>query len=192
VLVAAAAASQARHLQEEQIRAAGEVWRAFARQMGLPPAGITATALPFLSGVLDGIRFRIRGVRDEQGWAHTQALADAVTTVNAAVGVYTSPHGFLDWVKSHFEEDIEIGDPLFDRAFVIRARPTEAAASFLSNDVRQLLMAFLGHAVAGLTYKDGVVGLQWHGVERDPGALDHAIRLVTLAARWNPHPMPYR
>jgi hypothetical protein len=166
---------------------AGDVWRAFARQMGFPPAGITATALPFLDGALDGVRFRLRVVRDEQGWAHTQALADAVATVSASIGVYTSPHGFLDWVKSHFEEDIEIGDPPFDRAFVIRARPTEAAASLLSPDLRSLLMAFLAHAVAGLTYKDGVAALQWRGVERDPRILEHAVRLVTLAARWSPH-----
>jgi hypothetical protein len=185
--VVAAAVAYARHRQEEEVRTSGDLWRAFARQMSLPPAGITATGLPFLDGTLDGVRFRLRCVRDEQGWAHTQALADAVANVNAAVGVYTSPHGFLDWVKSHFEEDIEIGDPPFDRAFVIRARPTEAAASLLSYEVRHLLMAFLSHAVAGLTYKEGVVGLQWRGVERDARVLEHAIRLVTLAARWNPH-----
>jgi hypothetical protein len=186
IMVAAAAASAARHRQEEEIRTAGDVWRRFAHQMRLPPAGITSTGLPFIDGTLEGVRFRLRGVRDEQGWAHTQALADAVATVNASVGVYSSPHGFLDWVKSHFDEDIEIGDPPFDRAFVIRSRPTEAAASLLIYELRQLLMAFLGHALAGLTYKDGVVGLQWRGVEKDPQVLEHAIRLVTLAARWNP------
>jgi hypothetical protein len=183
-----AAAADGRHLQEEQVRTAGDIWRAFAKQMGFPPPGITATALPYLEGTLDGVRFRVRAVRDEQGWAHTQALADAVVTVNAAVGVYTSPAGFLDWVKSHFDEDIEIGDAPFDRAFVIRARPTEAAASLLTPPVRQLLMAFLGHAVAGLTYKEGVAAIQWRGVERDPRVLEHAIQLVTLAARWDPNP----
>jgi hypothetical protein len=158
--------------------------------MGFPRPGATASALPFLEGTLDGARFRLRVVRDELGWAHTQALADAPSPERAEVGVFSSPGGFLDWVKAHFEEDIEIGDPPFDRAFVIRSRPPWAAASLLSPEARGLVMAFLGHALAGLTYKDGVVAIQWRGVEKDPVVLEHAVRLVVLVARWNPDPAP--
>jgi hypothetical protein len=95
-------------------------------------------------------------------------------------------------VKAHFEEDIEIGDPPFDRAFVIRARPQSAAASMLHSEVRALLTAFLGHALAGMTYKGGVIALQWRGVERDPAVLEHAIRLVAHVGRWNPEGGGYR
>ena len=182
----------ARNLQEQNVRMAGDVWAAFAREMGFSPPGLTASALPVLEGVLDGVRFRLRVVRDELGWAHTQAFADAMAPMSCEVGVYSSPAGFLDWVKSHFEEDIEIGDAQFDRAFVIRARPREAAASLLQPDVRELVTAFLGHALAGLSYKEGVVALQWRGVERDPAVLEHAIRLVALVGRWAPAGGGYR
>ncbi len=188
----AAATQAARATQEQNVRMAGELWADFASRMGFPPPGTTASALPFLAGVLDGVRFRVRVVRDEQGWAHTQAFADALTPMSCEVGVYTSPAGFLDWVKSHFEEDIEIGDAAFDRAFVIRARPHEAAASLLQPETRALLTAFLGHALAGLTYKEGVVALQWRGVERDPAVLEHAVRLVALVGRWSPNEGGYR
>jgi hypothetical protein len=187
---AANASAQARYRQEQSIRTAGDAWAAFAAQMGFPRPGTTASALPFLEGILDGVRFRLRVVRDELGWAHTQALADAPTPVRAEVGVYSSPGGFLDWVKAHFEEDVEIGDPPFDRAFVIRSRPTWAAASLLSPEARGLVTSFLGHALAGLTYKDGVVAIQWRGVEKDPSVLEHAIRLVTLVGRWVPEHVP--
>jgi hypothetical protein len=187
-----AATQAARAKQEENVRTAGEIWAEFAAQRGFPPPGTTASALPFLAGALDGVRFRLRVVRDEQGWAHTQAFADALAPVSCEVGVYTSPAGFLDWVKSHFEEDIEIGDAPFDRAFVIRARPQEAAASLLQSDTRALLTAFLAHALAGLTYKQGVVALQWRGVERDPAVLEHAVRLVALVGRWAPNEGGYR
>jgi hypothetical protein len=185
-LAAANAAAAARQNQEAAVRMAGEVWASFADRMGFPPPGTTASALPFLDGALNGVRFRLRIVRDETGWAHTQALADAIVPTRAEVGVFTSAGGFLDWVKAHFDEDIEIGDAPFDRAFVIRARPSSAAASILTPDVRQLVMSFLGHALAGLTYKDGTVAIQWRGVERDAAVLEHAVRLVVAVAMWNP------
>ncbi len=189
---AVVAMQAARAVQEQNVRMAGDVWAAFAATLGFSPPGTTASALPFLAGVLDGVRFRLRVVRDEQGWAHTQAFADAMVPISCEVGVYSSPAGFLDWVKAHFEEDIEIGDAPFDRAFVIRARPREAAASLLQPEVRALTTAFLGHALAGLTYKEGVIALQWRGVERDPAVLEHALRLVSLVGRWAPSEGGYR
>jgi hypothetical protein len=189
---AAVALAASRATQEQHVRMAGDIWADFAAKMGFAPPGTTASALPFLAGTLDGVRLRVRVVRDEQGWAHTQAFADALAPVSCEVGVYTSPAGFLDWVKAHFDEDIEIGDAPFDRAFVIRARPREAAASLLQPETRELLTAFLGHALAGLTYKEGVVALQWRGVERDPAVLEHAVRLVTLVGRWAPNEGGYR
>lgn len=179
-----AATQAARAAQEGEVRAAGAAWATFAARIGFPPPGSTASALPVVSGVVDGVRVRLRVVRDEQGWAHTQAFAEALSPLHCAVGVYTSPAGFLDWVKAHFEEDIEIGDPAFDRAFVIRARPREAAASMLSADVRALVTAFLAQPLAGLTYKEGTVALQWRGVERDPAVLEHAARIVALVGTW--------
>ncbi len=165
---------------------AGEIWAAFAAERGLEPPGTTGSSLPYLDGSLGGVTWRLRVVRDEHGWAHTQAVADALTPTDYQVGVYTSPAGFLDWVKSHFEEDIEIGDPPFDRAFVIRARPQSAAASLLSSEVRQLLSSFLAHTLAGLSYKEGLVALQWRGVERDATVLESAIGLVVRVGQWNP------
>jgi hypothetical protein len=181
-----AGARAARERQEADVRAAREPWTLLAKTIGASPPGTTASALPFVSGAVGDVPFRLRVVRDEQGWAHTQAFSDALRPVRCEIGVYASPAGFLDWVKSHFEEDIEIGDAPFDRAFVIRARPREVAASMLSHDVRILMTAFLGHALAGLTYKDGTVALQWNGVELDQSVLEHAVQLVTLVATWQP------
>lgn len=72
----------------------------------------------------------------------------------------------------------------FDDEFLIHSDPKDAAASLLSEEIRQLLTGLAGRTLAGFTYEKDAVVLQLVGVELDPTAIMAAVRAVGLAAGW--------
>lgn len=76
--------------------------------------------------------------------------------------------------------DAEVGDPAFDRRFVVEAAPAEAARQVLVVPVRRALMMFPhDHAYPRVRLGEGMVSLTWGGVI-DPVHLQHALDALTL------------
>jgi hypothetical protein len=141
---------------------------------------------PMLSGSVGGAQAEVHIVSDLVHFAHTRVRAALAQPTDAKVGVHPSPSGLMGSIRSWLGQDIEIGDPDFDPAFLISGKPEAAAASVLTPTVREKISALTATGLAGFTFGDGYAMVMLQGVVTDVVILEVALDLVVEASRLTP------
>lgn len=161
-----------------------EAWASWAasQKLALTPSEFAPL---HAAGVIDGVSCAMSVVKDPEGWAHTQASAEAPQPSKVWVGVFPNPFGVLDLVKAKLGEDLLVGDKAFDASYIVRAEPDEIAVAMLRADVRERIKRMAGEGFEALTYDSGRVLLQWRGIESRAEVLSYALQTVQLLARWS-------
>lgn len=150
-----------------------------------PLAGARGYALDaeslVLSGTASGVPFTVAPVVEDTGWA-TRFRARLPRPLG--VDLRLSKQDAFDGVAAFLGmQDIEIGDPSFDDAFVVRGRD-EAAVRWVLADptLRAGLVELLG-AAKRLEVADTHVEAVAHGLVEEPAALDRSLGEVIAIAR---------
>lgn len=171
------------------IAAATDAWRALeARGLVLGEEQVSGLKVaagrtrPMATGDVAGVRCEVRIVSDLVHYAHTQVRASRTASGSAVVGVHPSPRGLLGSIREWLAQDVEVGDPAFDEAFLVTEKPAGAAAALLGPTLRERLTALAGASLAGFTCGAEEVVVLLHGVELDPDVLGVAVDAVAEAA----------
>lgn len=171
------------------IAAATAAWRALeSRGLVLGTESVRGIAIasgrtrPMLTGKLDGIACAVQIVSDFVHYAHTKITATPVPGVDATVGVHPNPAGLFGKVRMWLGQDIVIGDPAFDEAFLITGKPTTAAAQLLTQGRRDRIVTLAASHLAGFVYEREEVVVLLVGVVTDVDILDTALDLACDAA----------
>lgn len=141
---------------------------------------------PMLSGTVGGVRAEVHIVSDLVHYAHTRVRAELAHPSDAKVGVHPSPSGLMGAIRGWLGQDIEIGDPDFDPAFLISGKPESAALSVLTPTVREKISALTATGLAGFTFGDGYAVVMLAGVVTDVVVLEVALDLAVEASRLAP------
>jgi hypothetical protein len=171
------------------IAAATVGWKPLERrglELGTEPATGFAAASgktrPVLRGSLDGVAVAVRLVSDFVHYAHTKVTATPAAGVEVTVGVHPNPAGLFGKIRGWLGQDIVIGDPTFDDAFLITGQPPGAAAALLTPARRERNVARAASHLAGFTYERNEVVVLLVGVVTDPEILGVALDLARDAA----------
>lgn len=171
------------------IAAATEAWKALeSRGMTLATEQVSGLkiaagrARPTLVGDVGGVRCEVRIVSDLVHYAHTQIRAARTAPGDSVIGVHPSPGGVLGSIREWLAQDVEVGDPAFDEAFLVTEKPAGAAAAMLGPTLRERLTALAGSSFAGFTCTAEEVVVLLHGVEVDADVLGVALDAVAEAA----------
>lgn len=138
---------------------------------------------PVLTGTLDGFACTVNIVTDFVFNPHTEVTATIAGGVAGKVGAYPSPSGLLKGVRDWLHQDVDIGDPEFDEAFLITSKPNDVAARLLSQQVREWICMLMGGKLIGFRYDGARAQVLLNGVESDTGAIETALDIVCTAAR---------
>jgi hypothetical protein len=145
-----------RNTLENLTKLAGRLGLELKRQ----PAKFVFEPTPTLEG-----RHRNRPVRFfsySTGSGKSRRRWSAVSVAMPGAGAFTlelTPENFLTRIGTALGmQDIQIGDPTFDRAFIVRSNDAAAAAAALLPEIRTRLLAAFPRVICGqLTLKDGEV-----------------------------------
>lgn len=175
---------------QKGLEAAPEAWTPLeARGLVLGTRGTSGFEVasgptrPFLEGKVDGAAITIHVRSDFVHSARTEIAAKTVDGPDVVVGVHPSPGGLLGYLRSWIGQDIEVGEPAWDEAYLVTGKPEEAAKALLVPSVRDLV-AMLGPKLAGFTYGKEQVLVVLGGVETDTATLGTAIDLAVAAATF--------
>ncbi|HHO52673.1 MAG TPA: hypothetical protein ENK18_17825 [Deltaproteobacteria bacterium] len=147
-----------------------EGWAELAQRHGLE----LESAYPAAGGSVDGRKVRAGPVRTQKGYrAEIRLLFRPHRTHGLHLQPQIDPDGY--WSVG---QDIQVGEPSFDDAFVIKGYDPEAIRQLLSIEVREHLAA-LG-AAGRLDIDD--VRLHLSGIEIDPEVLDELLTHAVAAA----------
>lgn len=160
--------------------AAFEAWKALeARGLALE----SENERPVLRGDVEETACAVRIVSDMVHNPHTEVTGESSGGMEAKVGIFPSPGGVLSALRDWLHGDIELGHSDFDPAFLVTAKPTEAAAALLSATVRERLLRLSGGVLAGMTYANGHIKLVLNDIVLEPDVIEAALDLVIDVAR---------
>lgn len=117
---------------------------------------------------------------------HGQTTYTMCVTANAAtprpltVRVYRE-HALSGLMQMLGAQDVNLGDPRFDQAFIVKSDAPHDTAAALSPALRAALLAF--PKAPSFAYERGKVTLRWDGDETDDAVLDAALAVVWAGAR---------
>jgi hypothetical protein len=103
------------------------------------------------AGIATEVRFALRGTGYERtSYDRRWTEIDVQLPHSYALSLYVRRH---EWTDPHLIErgvmvDVELGDPIFDRAFLVEAAPAQIARTLLDTSVRRLLAS---HDAVSLT-----------------------------------------
>ena len=163
--------------------AQSRAWGAFAQKAGLSldPGGWFRA--PTVSGAYGGFNVYL--------YTYTQGSGKNKTTYTSMI-VYlpeeTSIHlrvmreGFLSKISKAFgAQDIQLGDPAFDAAYVIKSDTPQFVPEVLSSQIRGAMLS--GGDIMNFTISRGRVFYNQSGVQRDEGVLRYILDVLALVAR---------
>lgn len=165
----------------EGVAAAPAAWEVLAAH-GLSPARFEDR--PAMQGAIRGVDCSVRIVVDIVQNPHTEVSAERSGS-EATIGVYPSPSGVLKWMRDRLHGDVEIGDPHFDEAFLVKSKPPEAAAALLSPSIRERLFALAGGKLVGLRVDGDRATVLLNQIELDPTVIGVALEIVVEAAGYD-------
>lgn len=146
-----------------------------------PASGLaraSAAARPVLTGSIEGVACSVRIVSDFVHYAHTKVTAVPPSGADVTVGVHPNPAGIYGKIRGWLGQDIVIGDPAFDEAFLITGKPEQAATALLTPARREKIVALAATHLAGLLYDREEVVVLLVGVITDTDVLTTALDLA--------------
>jgi hypothetical protein len=133
----------------------------------------------------------------EQGLAYTEARAYPSTALGLGLRVFRQPpmHGLLSFFGA--AQDVAVGDPAFDGAFVVQAFDEQRARRVLADPTLRLRMLGILQRTGELCVTDAMVWTRLAGAVAEPAHLAWLLGETTALARLlspgaMPAPAPYR
>jgi len=161
----------------------GDAWGRFARDAGLAldPGGWFKA--PTVSGAYGGLNVYL--------YTYTQGSGKNKTTYTSMVVYIPVPHrahvrvtreGFLSKITKAFgAQDIHLGDPAFDDAYIIKSDTPELVPELLTPAIRGAMLS--GGPAMNFTVSRGTAFYNQVGVQRDPGMLRYVLDVLHMVAR---------
>ena len=166
-------------------------WELAGLDLGLfyEPGGLMRG--PQLHGVLNGVRVAVDTLSKTSGNRSTTYTRYLVYyTEPLGLGLSLTRQGALSAVATFFgAQDLELGDPNFDKHVVVKTRHPEGTRDFLNPDRRYRIWRAL-NTWSQLQLEDDQIRLETNGRERDQNKLCGTVRqLVELAGAMS-HTLP--
>lgn len=150
--------------------------------------GVTAASgseRPRLDWTVGDATASVRIVTDVLQMALTIVTSPRRTPLAGVVGVHPSPGGVLGHLRAWLGQDIEVGDEVFDEAYLVTAKPASLATALLVPSVRDLVSS-LGARLVAFQGDEESARVILHGIELDEDALGDAVRLAVAATTYAP------
>ncbi len=153
-------------------------WQALAARLGLSFA--PGSVWGMLDGQLVQLRIEVRGSgKHKQTWT----VATGMLQPPLDLGLGVTPQGLLSSLGRLFgAQDVPLGDPAFDDAFVIKADEPARAATLLSPQLRAVLLQLRANG-SGFSFSDAGGQIERRGGVDDAVWLEWAVKTVALLAR---------
>ena len=167
---------------KKQLDAMNEAWRAAAERLGFDFAPGSWSGGPTVTGVLDGSPAEIHSYTKSSGKSSSRYTRYTVEFRPIGVGLHLSRQSGVGYLlKVLGTQDIEIGDPPFDNAFIVQAIDPRAARSVLTPGTTMMLNRLIAVHPEIVVTDDQLV-LDRRGTVRDPDTLVSTLRRLASAA----------
>jgi hypothetical protein len=169
------------HWVRRQRESMEEAWTEAARAVG----GTVDISTGFLAGTGIGMRANLEGTEVVIGlvggrFNHTQLSAPAPDAGDLSLSIRRGRVSSVGRALGF--QDVEIGDPAFDEAFVVTTNNESLARSWLTPEVRQQVSRVPSYTFSLAHGEVAAVGGGYDGIERDSKVLEAAIRAVAAVA----------
>ncbi len=165
---------------KKQMDATNAAWADVARTLGLAYAPWTLSSRPDLSGPVDGLGARVtieqRGSRNSKKTYTVFRVAYPDAGIDIRIGPETGLHRMGKWFGV---QDVEIGDPAFDEAFVVAGDPS-AVGGWLTES-RQLAILRLAQQFPGTRIDRSTVSWERRDAITDGDELLRTLRRLVSA-----------
>ena len=101
-----------------------------SEEMTTPFTKATGSTRPVLTGTVSGASFAVHIRSDAVYYARTEVTTTAPKPCDAVMGVQFNPGGIMGYLREWIGQDIQIGDELFDPAYLITGKPESAPVGF--------------------------------------------------------------
>ena len=167
---------------KKQMDAMNEAWRLAAERLGFEFARGSWSGGPTLTGRLDGSPAEIRSYTKSSGKNSTRYTRYTLGFPPIGVGLrLTRQSGVGLLFKVLGTQDIEIGDPTFDEAFIVQAADPQAARAVLTPGTTMMLNRLIAVHPEIVVTDDELV-LDRRGAVRDSDTLVSTLRRLASAA----------
>ena len=167
---------------KKQMDAMNEAWRLAAERLGFEFARGSWSGGPTLTGTLDGSPAEIHSYTKSSGKSSTRYTRYTVEFPPIGVGLHLSRQSGVGYLlKVLGTQDIEIGDPTFDGAFIVQATDPQAARAVLTPGTTMMLNRLIAVHPEIVVADDQLV-LDRRGTVRDPDTLVSTLRRLASAA----------
>lgn len=164
-------------------RKAEERWRDFAHQAGLVVTPGNFFTHPTVGGVYGGFNVDLRTVARSSGQNSTTYT---VMTVALPIGNRLMLQFYKEGVLSKIgkalgTQDVQVGDPRFDQAFMIKSNAPEYVSGLLTPEVRELAL-YMPDAM-NVKLAMGHVSWEQLGTLTDASRLGNVLNMLVIIAR---------
>ena len=167
---------------KKQLDAMNAAWRAAAGQLGFEFTRGSWTGGPTIAGTVDGLRAEIDSYTKSSGKNSTRYTRYTLGFPPIGVGLKLSRQSGVGLLlKVLGTQDIEIGDPTFDEAFIVQAAEPQAAKAVLTPGTTMMLNRLIAVHPEIVVTDDQLV-LDRRGTVRDPDTLVSTLRRLASAA----------
>jgi hypothetical protein len=158
-------------------------WADAAQQLGLEFRPSGPFSRPTITGQSAGHTIRIDTVTHSSGKSqHTDTRFRVEYPSQGFDFALSREHALRRLSKMFGAQDIEIGDPSFDEAFIVKTSDPEKLAAVLTPAVRDSLIRLLA-VYPQVQVRDGHIGYERSGLTRDTDALVSTTRRLLATAR---------
>jgi hypothetical protein len=169
----------------EQSRAS---WAAFASTRSFRTVAIPS-GLPAFTGVVEGTLVEVSAMGDAQVGYRTRASAASKIALRGTV-IVAPPDGWRALVAEVWTSNF-FGDSVLDQLLVVKTSSASLAHAVLDARVVQTVRTLAPERLE-LYYGDGVIRLEWGGVERQPAILSDVVDVLAYLAVQGSETTPYR
>lgn len=167
---------------KRQLDAMNSAWQMAAERLGFDFAPGTIRGGPTISGNIDGHAAEIHSYTKSSGKNSSRYTRYSVAFHAIGIGLRLSRQsGFGQLLKVLGSQDIEIGDPTFDKAFIVQATDPRAARAFLTSGITMALNRLIAVQPHVVVMDDRIV-IDHQASVRDAEVLVSTIRRLASAA----------
>lgn len=160
-----------------------EQWGTFAHHRGLHLTPGSFFVHPSVTGVYARFHVDLRTVTRGSGdSSSTYTVMNINLPVQNGLVVSFYKEGFLSKLgKAIGTQDVQVGDPMFDEAFMIKSNSPPHVPHLLTPDIRQYALAM--RDAMDVSLKPGKVTWEQYGTQSDPRRLGNVLDMLVLIGR---------
>jgi len=167
---------------KRQLDAMNSAWQMAAERLGFAFVPGTIRGGPTISGNIDGHPGEIRSYTKSSGKNSSRYTRYSVGFPAIGVGLRLSRQsGLGQFLKVLGSQDIEIGDPAFDKAFIVQANDPRAVRAVLTSGITMTLNRLIAVHPQVVVMDDRIV-IDHQATVRDAEVLVSTIRRLSSAA----------